>query len=163
MELTSPRRQEKRYLKQPVFSFSMQHLGKSDVLFRYEKLYSGNPPKCNIHCFVDTSANNFAMKAKRKTLNAGDVMSAMEEMEFERFLQPLREALEGKWLFFFFLFFFFFKAKSKCKGKHASDVTFMNESLYLFIYRYFSFTEIPPSTAARAISSVDRFIPSKND
>jgi len=36
------------------------------------------------------------MKAKRKTLNAGDVMSAMEEMEFERFLQPLREALEGK-------------------------------------------------------------------
>lgn len=36
------------------------------------------------------------MKAKRKTLNAGDVMAAMEEMEFERFLQPLREALEGK-------------------------------------------------------------------
>lgn len=35
------------------------------------------------------------MKAKRKTLNAGDVMAAMEEMEFERFLQPLREALEG--------------------------------------------------------------------
>lgn len=42
-----------------------------------------------------TSANSFAMKAKRKTLNAGDVMSAMEEMEFERFLPPLREALEG--------------------------------------------------------------------
>ncbi len=93
------------------------------------------------------------MKAKRKTLNAGDVMSAMEEMEFERFLQPLREALEGKLLFFSSL-----KATSKCKGKHASDVTFVNESLYLFIYRYFSFTEIRPSTAARAISSVDRFI-----
>lgn len=42
-----------------------------------------------------TSANSFAMKAKRKTLNAGDVMSAMEEMEFERFLPPLQEALEG--------------------------------------------------------------------
>ncbi|KAF3833092.1 hypothetical protein F7725_026757 [Dissostichus mawsoni] len=40
------------------------------------------------------TANNFAMKAKRKTLNAGDVLSAMEEMEFERFLEPLREALE---------------------------------------------------------------------
>ncbi len=103
----------------------MQHLGKSDVLFRYEKLYSGNPPKCNIHCFVDTSANNFAMKAKRKTLNAGDVMSAMEEMEFERFLQPLREALEGKLLLYFI--FSSLKAKSKCKGKHASDVTFVNE------------------------------------
>lgn len=44
---------------------------------------------------LSVSANNFAMKAKRKTLNAGDVMSAMEEMEFERFLQPLRDALEG--------------------------------------------------------------------
>lgn len=42
------------------------------------------------------SANNFAMKAKRKTLNAGDVLAAMEEMEFERFLEPLREALEGQ-------------------------------------------------------------------
>lgn len=36
------------------------------------------------------------MKAKRKTLNAGDVLAAMEEMEFERFLEPLRDALEGK-------------------------------------------------------------------
>lgn len=44
------------------------------------------------------SANNFAMKAKRKTLNAGDVLAAMEEMEFERFLEPLKEALEGQWL-----------------------------------------------------------------
>lgn len=44
------------------------------------------------------SANNFAMKAKRKTLNAGDVLAAMEEMEFERFLEPLREALEGQYI-----------------------------------------------------------------
>ncbi|CAL9702143.1 unnamed protein product [Knipowitschia caucasica] len=44
--------------------------------------------------YATSCANNFAMKAKRKTLNAGDVMSAMEEMEFERFMEPLREALE---------------------------------------------------------------------
>lgn len=44
------------------------------------------------------SANNFAMKAKRKTLNAGDVLAAMEEMEFERFLEPLKEALEGQYI-----------------------------------------------------------------
>lgn len=37
------------------------------------------------------------MKAKRKTLNAGDVLAAMEEMEFERFLEPLREALDGQY------------------------------------------------------------------
>lgn len=35
------------------------------------------------------------MKGKRKTLNAGDVLSAMEEMEFQRFIAPLKESLEG--------------------------------------------------------------------
>ncbi|XP_059781393.1 DNA polymerase epsilon subunit 3 isoform X2 [Balaenoptera ricei] len=40
-------------------------------------------------------ANNFAMKGKRKTLNASDVLSAMEEMEFQRFVTPLKEALEA--------------------------------------------------------------------
>lgn len=49
-------------------------------------------------CF---SANNFAMKGKRKTLNASDVLSAMEEMEFQRFVTPLKEALEGNDLFVF--------------------------------------------------------------
>ncbi|MEQ2261274.1 DNA polymerase epsilon subunit 3 [Xenotaenia resolanae] len=44
--------------------------------------------------YATSCANNFAMKARRKTLNAGDVLAAMEEMEFERFLEPLREALE---------------------------------------------------------------------
>ncbi|CAL8352791.1 unnamed protein product [Merluccius merluccius] len=44
--------------------------------------------------YATSCANNFAMKAKRKTLNAADVLAAMEEMEFERFLEPLREALE---------------------------------------------------------------------
>ena len=43
------------------------------------------------------SANNFAMKGKRKTLNASDVLSAMEEMEFQRFFTRLKEALEAYW------------------------------------------------------------------
>lgn len=46
-------------------------------------------------CLFSPSANNFAMKGKRKTLNASDVLSAMEEMEFQRFVAPLKEALEG--------------------------------------------------------------------
>ncbi|XP_075902476.1 DNA polymerase epsilon subunit 3 [Nelusetta ayraudi] len=44
--------------------------------------------------YATSCANNFAMKAKRKTLNAGDVLAAMEEMEFEQFLEPLKEALD---------------------------------------------------------------------
>lgn len=42
------------------------------------------------------------MKGKRKTLNASDVLSAMEEMEFQRFVAPLKEALEGGDLFSLF-------------------------------------------------------------
>ncbi|KAF7241008.1 DNA polymerase epsilon subunit 3 [Varanus komodoensis] len=45
--------------------------------------------------YATSCANNFAMKGKRKTLNAGDVLSAMEEMEFQRFTGPLKESLEG--------------------------------------------------------------------
>ncbi|XP_039200886.1 DNA polymerase epsilon subunit 3 [Crotalus tigris] len=44
--------------------------------------------------YATSCANNFARKGKRKTLNAGDVISAMEEMEFQRFVGPLRESLE---------------------------------------------------------------------
>lgn len=45
--------------------------------------------------YATSCANNFAMKGKRKTLNASDVLSAMEEMEFQRFIAPLKEALEA--------------------------------------------------------------------
>ncbi|CAN2390929.1 DNA polymerase epsilon subunit 3 [Pristimantis euphronides] len=45
--------------------------------------------------YATSCANNFAMKGKRKTLNVTDVMSAMEEMEFQRFLAPLKECLEA--------------------------------------------------------------------
>ncbi|XP_053138255.1 DNA polymerase epsilon subunit 3 [Hemicordylus capensis] len=44
--------------------------------------------------YATSCANNFAMKGKRKTLNAGDVLSAMEEMDFQRFVGPLKESLE---------------------------------------------------------------------
>uniref|UniRef100_A0A8C5RBF6 DNA polymerase epsilon subunit 3 n=1 Tax=Laticauda laticaudata TaxID=8630 RepID=A0A8C5RBF6_LATLA len=45
--------------------------------------------------YATSCANNFARKGKRKTLNAGDVISAMEEMEFQRFIGPLKESLEA--------------------------------------------------------------------
>lgn len=41
------------------------------------------------------SANNFALKNKRKTLSAGDVFSALEDMEFEDFIPELKDCLEG--------------------------------------------------------------------
>jgi len=45
--------------------------------------------------YATSSANNFAMKAKRKTLTGQDVLSAMQEMDFEKFVEPLTECLEA--------------------------------------------------------------------
>lgn len=45
--------------------------------------------------FLCSSANNFALKNKRKTLSAGDVFSALEDMEFEEFIPELKDCLEG--------------------------------------------------------------------
>ena len=44
------------------------------------------------------SSNNFALKGKRKTITATDVLSALEDMEFDQFVDPLKECLAGKTL-----------------------------------------------------------------
>lgn len=44
--------------------------------------------------YATSCSNNYALKAKRKTIGAQDVLQAMEEMEFEQFVEPLAEALE---------------------------------------------------------------------
>ena len=51
---------------------------------------------CPTFLLYPYSANNYALKGKRKTLNAQDVMSAMKDMEFEEFVEPLEIALEGR-------------------------------------------------------------------
>ncbi|KFV46882.1 DNA polymerase epsilon subunit 3, partial [Gavia stellata] len=44
---------------------------------------------------ISRAASVFVLYATSwKTLNAGDVLSAMEEMEFQRFVAPLKESLE---------------------------------------------------------------------
>ena len=47
-------------------------------------------------CVCVFSANNFAMQHKRKTIAAQDVLDAMKEMEFERFVEPLKKSLDCK-------------------------------------------------------------------
>ena len=49
----------------------------------------------HIFTYFSRSANNFALKSKRKTLGATDVLSALEDMEFEHFVPELKECLEG--------------------------------------------------------------------
>ncbi|KAK3088267.1 hypothetical protein FSP39_016837 [Pinctada imbricata] len=45
--------------------------------------------------YATSCSNNFAVKSKRKTINAQDVINAMEDMEFEQFMEPLKKCLEG--------------------------------------------------------------------
>ncbi|XP_071495908.1 DNA polymerase epsilon subunit 3-like [Diadema antillarum] len=45
--------------------------------------------------YATSCANTHAIKGKRKTLNATDVFSALEDMEFEEFIEPLKANLEA--------------------------------------------------------------------
>ncbi|XP_076047905.1 DNA polymerase epsilon subunit 3-like isoform X2 [Oratosquilla oratoria] len=44
--------------------------------------------------YATSTANNLAQKNKKKTVSGQDVLTAMKEMEFERFIEPLQESLE---------------------------------------------------------------------
>eukprot|EP00731_Ephydatia_muelleri_P023810 Em0016g81a len=45
--------------------------------------------------YATACSNNFALKGKRKTLAAGDVFAALEDMEFQHFIPELKECLEA--------------------------------------------------------------------
>ena len=46
--------------------------------------------------YATSCSNNIAMKANRKTISGADVLSAMSDMEFDRFTEPLQQSLEGQ-------------------------------------------------------------------
>ncbi|XP_060577010.1 DNA polymerase epsilon subunit 3-like [Ruditapes philippinarum] len=48
---------------------------------------------CIVH--ATSCSNNFALKCKRKTITAKDVLDALEDMEFDQFVDPLKECLEA--------------------------------------------------------------------
>merc|ERR1712098_169426 len=43
--------------------------------------------------YATSSANTVAQKSNRKTITGGDVVSAMADMEFEKFVRPLENSL----------------------------------------------------------------------
>lgn len=46
--------------------------------------------------YVTSAATNVSRKNGRKILYASDVIDAMSDLEFESFVEPLKEAFEGK-------------------------------------------------------------------
>ena len=47
--------------------------------------------------YATSCANNVAIKGHRKTINGNDVIKAMEDMEFNKFIDPLENSLESKY------------------------------------------------------------------
>ena len=46
--------------------------------------------------YATSCSNSIAGKANRKTIQGQDVVSAMEDMEFDKFIKPLETSLQGK-------------------------------------------------------------------
>ena len=46
--------------------------------------------------YATSCTNSVATRKKRKTMMAEDVFTAMEDMDFPSFIEPLKQALEGK-------------------------------------------------------------------
>ncbi|VDP06322.1 unnamed protein product [Soboliphyme baturini] len=45
--------------------------------------------------FATATANTYSIKAKRKTLMASDIYDALIDMDFEEFVEPLKETVEA--------------------------------------------------------------------
>ena len=48
--------------------------------------------------YATSCANNVALKSHRKTIHGNDVIKAMDDMEFEKFIKPLENSLDCKLL-----------------------------------------------------------------
>ena len=46
--------------------------------------------------YATSCANNVALKSHRKTIHGNDVIKAMDDMEFEKFIKPLENSLDCK-------------------------------------------------------------------
>jgi len=69
--------------------------GKRDVSVQKEALAAfAESAKVFIH-FLTATANDICHENKRLTINAEDVMKAIDDVEFPEFAEPLREALAG--------------------------------------------------------------------
>jgi DNA polymerase epsilon subunit 3 len=54
--------------------------------------------------YATSCSNNIAMKANRKTISGADVLSAMSDMEFDRFSEPLQQSLEGQFFILYLIY-----------------------------------------------------------
>ena len=70
--------------------------------------------------YATSCANNVALKSHRKTIHGNDVIKAMDDMEFEKFIKPLENSLECKFKRIKFARVLFFTSLSNQVGKRVN-------------------------------------------
>ena len=83
--------------------------------------------------YATSCANNVALKSHRKTIHGNDVIKAMDDMEFEKFIKPLENSLDCKLPLgrsFVTLkknFFFFFQLTFRLERKSTKEKGYSKE------------------------------------
>ncbi|RZC78616.1 hypothetical protein C5167_002827 [Papaver somniferum] len=54
----------------------------------------GESARIFIH-YLSATANDVCKESKRQTINAEDIFKALEEIEFQEFIEPLKASLDG--------------------------------------------------------------------
>ena len=82
--------------------------------------------------YATSCANNVALKSHRKTIHGNDVIKAMDDMEFEKFIKPLENSLDcklplGRSFVTLKKFFFFFHLTFRLERKSTKEKGYSKE------------------------------------
>ncbi|CAM6031049.1 hypothetical protein CY35_14G107500 [Sphagnum magellanicum] len=94
-----PQANVKRVVKEKLAELAHAHFDddrkEKDVLVNKDALLAfSESAKIFIH-FLSATANEICRESKRQTINADDVLKAVEELDFPEFCEPLKAALAG--------------------------------------------------------------------
>jgi DNA polymerase epsilon subunit 3 len=103
-----PQANVKRVVKEKLAELAHEHFDddrkEKDVLVNKDALLAfSESAKIFIH-FLSATANEICRESKRQTINADDVLKAVEELDFPEFCEPLKAALAGVCLSLFAVF-----------------------------------------------------------
>eukprot|EP01018_Ginkgo_biloba_P013289 Gb_21904 [translate_table: standard] len=90
-----PRANVRRVVKGKLTDLTRDDPAKKDIAIHKEALLAFSESARIFMHYLSATANDICKESKRQTINAEDVMKAIEEMEFPEFLDPLRTSLEA--------------------------------------------------------------------
>ncbi|EFJ17220.1 hypothetical protein SELMODRAFT_115079 [Selaginella moellendorffii] len=91
-----PRANIKRIVKAKLAELARSQLGQErDIPVQKEAFQAfAESTRIFIH-YLSATANDICRETKRQTINADDVLRALDDLEFGEFVEPLRASLEG--------------------------------------------------------------------